>query len=566
MAQALAPRVRLGTRLEAHRRTLATGALGAILALGAIVLLYAGRHLTFFYDEWTFIQTRRGGGLHTYLDPHNGHLSLIPVLVYKALFKLVGLRHYTPYRVVGVVVQLICASLLYVLGRRRVGPWLALVPVILLLFMGSAFQDLLWPFQIGYEISIATGLGAFALLEGPVRARDGWVAALLVCSVASSGVGVCFMVACAVMLIAQREPWRRLWVPALPALLYVIWAVGWGSGDTTTSDAVLGAPQYVANAVAGVAAGIAGLDDGTWGPALAVGLVAVVLLAWQFRRGGRVTPLLLAALVGGFSFWVLTALTRASVATPAASRYLYVGAVFVWLVLLEVSAGVRVRPAWLGLGALVVAAAFVSNLGMLRAGERGLRFADATVQASLAAVDVARPVVSPAFVLAPTDAPGLTAGAYLAAARDLGSPAFTFDVLRQQFESIRAQADQTLMHAEELAVVPAPRSATGTGAPSVIGTSGGRVARDGSCERFDPASAGGHIDLATRPGQGVLVHLLARATAVVYLRRFGSGFDAGPLGAIGGRGGLIRFPADDAPGISWGVRVGSGGPISLCGV
>lgn len=552
--------------LETDDRGLAAAALAAIMLAAALLLLYAGRHLTFFYDEWTFILTRRGGGLHTYLDPHNGHLSLIPVLIYKTLFKLEGLRHYTPYRVVGVGTLLIATGLLYVLARRRVGPWLALLPVILLLFMGTAFQDLLWPFQIGYLGSIATGLGALALLEGRGRPRDGWVAALLVCSVACSGVGICFMLACAVMLIAQREPWRRLWVAALPALLYVVWAIGWGSGDSTTSDAILGAPQYVANAVAGVAAGMAGLDDGTWGPALAVCLFAVVVLAWWLRRGASPTPMLLAALTGGLSFWVLTAITRADFNSPAASRYLFIGAVFVWLILLEVSVGLRPQPAWLGLGGLLAAAALVSNLQVLRAGERGLRAADTTVRAALAAVDVAAPVVSPAFVPAPADAPPVTAGGYFAAARDLGSPAFTLAELQRQPEAVRAQADHVLTRAERLALLPAPRSSTATGRPSIAGVTGGRVAASGLCERFDPTSSGGYVDLASRLGRGLLLRQTAQANTVVYLHRLASGFDSGPVGTVPEGDVVIRFPVDRAAGLSWSLRVGAQAPILLCSI
>jgi len=39
------------------------------------------------------------------------------------------------------------------------------VATAILLFMGTAYQDLLWPFQISYLGSVAGGLGALALLE-----------------------------------------------------------------------------------------------------------------------------------------------------------------------------------------------------------------------------------------------------------------------------------------------------------------------------------------------------------------------------------------------------------------
>lgn len=189
-----------------------------LLAVAGIGLMYAGRHLTFFYDEWAFILTRRGGSVNTYLDPHNGHLVLFPVIVYKLLFGLVGLRHYWPYRLIEVALHLLCCWFVYVLARRRLGPALALAPLALILFMGTAWQVLLWPFQIGYIASVAGGLGALILLDGGQR-RDGAVAALLTWAVISSGVGLAVVVASAVWLLVHRDPWRRFWVIAAPLVI-----------------------------------------------------------------------------------------------------------------------------------------------------------------------------------------------------------------------------------------------------------------------------------------------------------------------------------------------------------
>jgi hypothetical protein len=115
-----------------------------------------GRHLSiFFYDEWSIVIKRQGGSLGTYLDPHGGHFILFIVVVYKLLFAIFGLRHYIVFRFVGVLMQLACATLLYLLARRRIGAWWALLPTTMLLFMGTAGEDLLWPFQIGFFASLA---------------------------------------------------------------------------------------------------------------------------------------------------------------------------------------------------------------------------------------------------------------------------------------------------------------------------------------------------------------------------------------------------------------------------
>ncbi len=72
----------------AARSARASPVLAVLLCGCGVLLLYAGRHLTFFYDEWSFILQRRGGGVDTYLNPHNGHLVLFSVIIYKLLFAL----------------------------------------------------------------------------------------------------------------------------------------------------------------------------------------------------------------------------------------------------------------------------------------------------------------------------------------------------------------------------------------------------------------------------------------------------------------------------------------------
>ncbi len=273
-----------------RRPSPATGVLIGLLIAAAALLMYAGRHLSFFADEWVWILDRRGGGLNSFLEPYNGHFSLFPMAVYKLLFSLVGVRHYTAYRGVGVGVQLLCAVLLYILVRRRVGPWLALVPTTLLLFMGTAAQDLLWPFQIGFLGSIVGGLAALAVIEDR---RSGMLATvLLVFSIASSGVGLAFLVAALVAIVARRDPWSRLWIVAVPSLVFLTWYAGWGQSKPITVTAVLGVPASIADAAAGVASAMAGLNTAIgptvlnpWGPAVAlVGLLVIARVLARKRR------------------------------------------------------------------------------------------------------------------------------------------------------------------------------------------------------------------------------------------------------------------------------------------
>ena len=537
--------------------------LAGLILISGVLLLYAGRHLTFFYDEWAWIEQRRGGALSTYLDPHNGHLSLFPVVVYKLLFALVGLRHYTPYRAVGVAVHVLCGALLYVLVRRRVGPWLALVPTALLLFMGTAFQDLLWPFQLGFLSSVAGGLLALGLLERGTTRADACACAALIWSLSSSGVGLAFLAACAVLLILRRSAWRRLWIVALPAALFLVWYVGWETSEQITSDSVLAAPQYIADAASATFAGIAGLSL-TYGPALAVAGLALMASAWTRHGRGQPTPMLLAGIAGAVTFWGLSAIARTSVADPSASRYLYIGAVFIYLIAAEAGLGTSLRGGWAALAGLAVAGALIGNIAALRANERGLRAADDSVRESLAVVEIAAPVVSPAFVPSPTFAPQITAGPYLAAVRDLGSPALTPVQLERAPEIVRAGSDQLLEHAEALAPVALTGPISGTEAVVVAGTSGGQLIRRGLCVRFDPGAAHAALYLRAAAGGQVLIHAHRGAGAVVYLRRLASVFGPPPFTTVAGAATTaIRFPADRAA-EPWDVLVTATQPVDVC--
>ena len=365
-----------------RRASAATGVLVALLIAAAAVLMYAGRHLTFFADEWVWILHRRGGGISSLLEPYNDHFSLFPLAaVDRLLFALVGIRHYKVYRAVGVGLHLVCAVLLYILIRRQVGPWLALVPTTLLLFMGTAAQDLLWPIAIGFLGSIAGGLGALALIEN--RRSDALAAVLLVFSIASSGVGLAFLVAGLVAIIARRDPWSRLWVIAMPALVVLAWYAGWGQSKPVTVSAILGVPASIANAAAGVSSAIAGLNTATgptvvnpWGPAIALVGVLVVAVSWRQNVGRQPTPMLLAAVAGVLWFWGLVALQRYAFANLNTSRYLYIGAVFVWLIVAEARVGTKLTSAWLAFAGLLAAGALIANLGDLHDAEIGLRTHD----------------------------------------------------------------------------------------------------------------------------------------------------------------------------------------------
>src|SRR5437879_3944706 len=123
------------TRLSGGSRDLASAdrtvrvALGAFVAVEAFalpLLIALGRSIWFTADEWDPIATRTAWDLGDLFRPHNEHWSTLPILVYRLLWWLVGLRTHLPYLVIAVLLHLTVAALLRAVMRRAgIGPWLA---------------------------------------------------------------------------------------------------------------------------------------------------------------------------------------------------------------------------------------------------------------------------------------------------------------------------------------------------------------------------------------------------------------------------------------------------------
>src|SRR4051794_21135041 len=75
--------------------TLPSGGPAAILAVAGVgfvaAIMYFGRDLQIFrFDEWGFVLGRHGSSVDDFLRPHNEHLSLVPVAIFKGLLATVG--------------------------------------------------------------------------------------------------------------------------------------------------------------------------------------------------------------------------------------------------------------------------------------------------------------------------------------------------------------------------------------------------------------------------------------------------------------------------------------------
>jgi len=548
-------------------------ALAWLVAASGTLLLLWGSKLTFLLDDWEFLLYRRGFNAHAILDPHGEHISVAPVLIYKALLATFGMGSAFPFRVVSTALFLLSCVLLFVFLRRRIGDWLALAGIALVLFLGAGFEDLLWSFQVGYFGSMAAGLGALLALERDERGGDALACALLVVSILFSSLGLPFLVGVLVLVLLREDRWRRLYVVVVPAAVYAIWWLGWG--HTAESAASLSnlarTPAFVANGLAASFASAFGLalpsaGDLEWGRPLAV--AGVLLALWRLTRARRVPPWFWGLLAIGASFWILAGVNQEAGRDPTSSRYQYVGVVFLLLVAAELLRGVRLGRGWLAVVAIVAAGAVVGNVDYLHQAYLSYRVTSQLEKADLGAVELARSTVEPGFVLsedlADTAYVHVEAGAYLSARDAFGSPAYDPAELAEAPGNARYAADKVLFGALRLAVADAPPSALPRSRPK-LARGGGLISVPArGCLKVNSE---GEAPLLSLPAGGAVFRAAGGPIEDVRLARFSEGefpIDFQRQLAPGGVA-KLAIPTDASP-VRWRLQLETAGTATVCGL
>jgi len=509
-----------------------------------------GRGLTFYYDEWNFVQSADGPYLQNILANHNGQTQMVPYTIYLVMFHTVGLHHYWPYRLLVVLLDVLIGWLLYVAIRTRVHPVVAASMAAVLMLLGPAWQDLLWPFQIGFLGSVAGGIAAINLLDRPGRWSRLAAWACLLLSVASSDVGVAFVVAVTLQLAWHRRTWRDLWVPLVPGALWAGWYLSKGrSGSPLYPTSVL---HSLPTATAITAGSIIGLGVGPGRVLILVVVVAALVALVRFPKEGARLAM---AVAGGITFWVMTAVARGP-SDPAPSRYLYPGAAFLLLVIAETSAllaassvsrglrpGRHASGRWerraqaAGLVAVVSLCAIVvwANATPLEAGSATLHGASASVGPELAAVQRAGTALPDSFQPDTTFMPQVVIGTYLRAVAQFGSPAPALG--SGTADSYLESADLLLLRGRPIVVEPAAPSADCT--PIALHADGG-------------------VTAFTLPATGTAL-VTAPATSGVTLRAraFAPHYTLPPIGLVSpGSTVSLRWAPQGAQGVHWHISLG----------
>lgn len=551
------------------RRNPPLALLGAALVVSSALLLWLGTDLTYFQDSWAFLVERRGFSAGDFLRPHNEHISVVPVAIQKLLLALFGMGSDFSERVVLTAMLGAIAVQLFVYARRRIGPWPALIAAVVLLFLGPAWEVLLWPFEISLAGSVLGGLGALLALDRNDRRGDIAACALLAIAIGFSSLGIPFVVAAAVDVLQRRHErgWGRVYIPGVSTILFGAWYLAYGheAESAASLHSVLHAPIFVVEGLAASVASILGLRtlaggiDSQQRPylgLLALGAVLVLAVYAIARRPGAAGRLLRShasglwpALAATLAFWGLAGINDLPGRAPWASRYMHVGVIFVFLVLANLLAGIALGKRVLLAAAGIAAVAVALNLVPLLEGRDRLEREAVLARADVAAIEIARRTVDRGLVLE-TELAGtpslidVETGSYLAAVDDHGSPAYDEAELIAAPEVGRRQADVVLAAALPVTTV----------------TFSGAHARPPA---FRCVKGRGTLELPVGPG-ATTVSLGPGLPAALGLRRFATAEYPVPLvRPPGGTTTVIRIPADSSP-RPWRLEVKAKQRVRVC--
>ncbi|HEX6602007.1 MAG TPA: hypothetical protein VF030_05145 [Solirubrobacterales bacterium] len=429
--------------------------IAALAASAALLFSYVSR-LSFIGDEWQLMISRPDWDAGAFLEPFNENLVVGIVVVYKTGLALFGMDSALPFYVVSILLFLLSAVLLFFYLERRVGAWMAAVGATLVLFLGAAYEDLFWAFQMGFFGSTAAGLGALLALDREDRIGDRLACGLLLVSLAFGSVGLAFLAAGLADLAFGRKPRRRrAYITVVPLLAYAVWWLGWGqsAGDQIDFDSILRTPGYVFDAAAGGLVSLLGREpidaDGS-PPLIAQALLVVLIFCAGFRlhRQGELSRGMTVALALALSFWILIGLNRTVGDRFAiSSRYQYPSAVFILIVAAELLRGVRVPRLAMAAVAIVAAAAVAAGITKMDEQFPGWKTSSDEIQLNLSALEISRPVVPPDFAVPLPPSTHSTAAAYFAAVDRFGSPVYDEAELLALPEEERRYVDRKLAEA-----------------------------------------------------------------------------------------------------------------------
>jgi hypothetical protein len=360
-----------------------------------------------------------------------------------------------------------------------------------------------------------------------------------------------------VALQSGRRFLTRIWVVAVPGVLYVAWLAWYrltASGPTPEPVQPHNLGEVPSTVLSVCAAGLSAISGffGTSGPGggvpfnieagyLLLGLLVIGAI-WRVRSGFPPAREVWVPVVLALTFWVLLGMVTSSQRSPTESRYIFPSAVFLLLILLEFTRTIRPTPwvALVGVGAVLVSLG--PNLVNLHEQARQIRAAASDERVELGAVELLRNEV-PAASIPYLSRKGnlLVVGGkgfrilpvtYFPAFDRYGSPAASPAEIAAASESRRRTADNVLLGAGDLTL-----SNPSGGSPS------GHNCRSSGFGQPVSVPASG---LEIQPQK-------SRSNVTVVARRFATEYQR--LTIPGGSGPMILRPGASQEGRPWSVQV-----------
>ena len=298
------------------------------------VLLRFAHKLWFFGDDWDFLLRRGvlGDSEEGLFTPHNEHWSTAPILAFRALFTVFGIRHYLPYAALVVALHAAITVCMWLLLRRHgMRPWVAAAFGSVLALNGAGGENTLWDFQVGFLLPILCALLSLLLMpmSTTLARRDAVVVALLLLGLASSGQGIVAVLVVSVYALLARGVRASATLAGAGAAFYLPWYLLEGhsglAGDDLSLESVGATPAYLWTGLANVWSATSGVP----GVGLVVIVLAVASLLQEAGQGPRHLALSSACLAGAVGMFGLAGTTRAQFGVEQAmsSRYVYIATV-----------------------------------------------------------------------------------------------------------------------------------------------------------------------------------------------------------------------------------------------
>lgn len=369
------------------KRWAPVGLFAAVEVSALVFWLHAGRHEWFYRDEWDFLARRKATRVGDLLRPHNEHCVTIPVLVYRSLWWAFGLRTYSPYRLVIVVLYLSTAAMLFVVIRRAgVHPWIAFAAASAYGLFGAGWENVIKPFQMTFTGAVFFGLVSLVLADhdGAWKRRDWLALAAGLASLMMSGISAT-MIAAVGLAVLLRRGWRialRLVGPLIA--VFLVWWLAYGHSGSVRKVGAIPSPtlrsdgHFVAHGYERAFHDLGHFGDLGW-VLLAVLLVGAPIAWIERRRRAEIARLAVPAalLAGSLVFLVTTARSRSSLAIPdyaGTSRYVSLTVAMV-LPAFAVAADAlaRRRPLLVPVTMVMLLAGIPGSLHNVENGQRQLR-------------------------------------------------------------------------------------------------------------------------------------------------------------------------------------------------